>query len=145
MFMLKKMIIVVLLNFVIFFSIGIVLYNKRIVNDRKIDLFIIGLEDEKILTRYLNPNTPHKYMTVKIITPNTTRELCYEISSKKMIRITNCTKDIEITLDEHAVGSFTAAPYNPRSVLFSEFLMGHIRVTGIKLNDILTVLKWSEQ
>jgi hypothetical protein len=142
--MIKKIVLVLIINFIFFFSVGSVLYDHRTVNNRKVDLFVIGLEDEKILTDYLKPSTSHKCLAVKIITPSITKEIYYEISNKKLVRTDKCVKDIEITLDEHAVGSLTTAPYNSRNVIFSEFLMGHIRISGLKLKDFFTVLKWSD-
>lgn len=142
--MFKKIVLVLILNFIFFFSIGSLIFNHRTVNDRKVDLFLIGLNDEKILVDYLKPTTSHKYLTVKITTPSTTKEICYEISSKKLVETTRCAKDIEIDLDEHSVGSLTAAPYNSRNVLFSEFLTGHIKISGLRLNDVFAVLKWSD-
>jgi len=142
--MFKKIVLVIILNFIFFFSAGSFLFNHRTVSNRKVDLFVIGLEDEKILNDFLKPSTSHKYLTVKIATPSITKEICYEISSKNLVETNKCVKDIEINLDEHAVGSLTTAPYNSRNVIFSEFLTGHIRISGVKLNDFLTVLKWSD-
>lgn len=142
--MFKRIVLVLILNFIFFFGIGSFLFNHRTVNDRKVDLFVIGLEDEKILNEFLKPSTSHKYVTVKITTPSITKEICYEISSKNLVETNKCVEDIEIDLDEHAVGSLTTAPYNSRNVIFSEFLTGHIKVSGLRLNDVFTVLKWSD-
>jgi len=136
--MFKKIFAIIIINFLLFFGMGILLYNKRLDVDAKIDLFLIGLENKKLFNYFQIKN--HKYLNVKILTANKTIEKCYKILEKKLEETNNCVEDINVALDRHAISTIINNPYNLRSVLFSEFLTGHVKITGLRINDITSIM-----
>ena len=140
----QKMIILILVNFLVFFSIGKVFFDKRPAISGRIEYFLKGLENPK-LPYHLNLEKLHRnhnYLTIEIINSTSTiRKVCYQILSDRLKIIEDCKEDLEITMDEHAASSIIVASYYPQNTLFSEFIFGHIKVSGFTFDDILAILK----
>lgn len=144
--MLKKIVIIVLLNFFIFFSVGVIAFNKAIYVNDKLDPFLNSIANKKIGLYYFDLESMqklHKYVSIEIV--NSTgiiKRACYEINADSLKMIPECKDDVQIILDEHAASTIILGSMRPFNVLFSEFLMGHIRFKGLTINDFLMVLKW---
>lgn len=140
--MIKKIIAFLLLNFIVFFCAGKLMFDKRPqITENKITNFLGALENEKVGLYYLNLKKlgkNHEYINLKFISSTEIiKEACYKITPNKLERTAGCKEDIQITLDEHAVGSIFAASHDPEKVIFSEILFNHIKIEGIKLEDFL--------
>lgn len=144
--MLKKVIIFTILNFLILFCIGKIFFDDRTFDDYKMQRFLYSLENQKIGIYYIDFNKLGK--THNSLIPNLEdskgdrHSLCYEILPDRLVRSGNCTEDIIITFDKHAVGSFITASFNPKGIIFSEFLFGHVKIKGLSFSDILSVILW---
>ena len=141
----KKIIILVMINFALFFSAGYFLYEKRPDYRDKLNPFFDSLENEKVGLYYLNLGflqRNHNYLTIKIVNSSgVVAETCYEIKENRLERVGNCQKDLEIILDDHAMSSIIYSSYTMKNILFSEFLFGHAKINGLKLQDVFGVLK----
>jgi hypothetical protein len=143
--MLKKIFGIVIINFLLFFGLGAILYNKRPDVDTKINLFFIGLENKKLFN-YLQLKN-HKYLNIEIFTANETIERCYKILDEKLEKTDNCVEDIKVIFDEHSISTIINSPHNLRSMLFSEILTGHAKITGLRITDISNAMlkqDWEE-
>lgn len=120
------------------------MFDKRLDVRERLDPFLIGLENEKISEYYLNLKKLHKthtHLTIKFVNSTATiKEVCYEIQPDRLKKTSKCMEDLQIILDEHAASSLILSSFYPQNILFSEFLTGHVKVKGIKLNDILAIL-----
>ena len=144
--MLKKIFMLVILNFLIFFSVGKVMFDKEIDVSDKLEPFLDSLENTKIGAYYFhlgNMQKLHKYLSIEFInSTGTIKKVCYEIQSEKLERTAECENDIQIILDEHATSTIILGSMRPFNVLFSEFLMGHVKFEGLTFYDLMMVLKW---
>jgi hypothetical protein len=149
--MLKKIIIIILLNFLIFFSAGKILFDKTKDVKGKLDPFLDSMENPKIGLYFIdlgNLQKNHKYISLEFVNPTgTVKKACYEIHSDKLKKIPECKDDAQIILDEHATSMLIFGPtLRPFYILLSEFLMGHVKFKGLTpydfLYNFLAVLKW---
>jgi hypothetical protein len=138
------MVIFVAVTFLLFFSAGKILFDKRLPIEGRIDYFLKGLENPK-LPYQLNLeslSSNHQYLTIEIVNSTSTiRKACYRIMPDRLKMTDDCKDDLQIVLDEHAASSLISASYNPQNVLFSEFIFGHIRFQGLKFEDILAIFR----
>lgn len=141
----KKIIILLVINFILFFSFGYLIYEKREDYRDKLNPFFDSLGNEKVGLYYLNLDffqRNHKYLEIRVV--NSTggvADACYAILVNKLSRTTSCQNDIEIILDEHAMSSMIMSSYRMKDIILSEFLFGHIKIHGLKFQDFLGVLK----
>ena len=143
--MLKKIIILLAINFIIFFTVGFLLYERRPDYMDKLNPFFDSLENEKVGLYYLNLGVlqkNHKYLAIEVVnSTGVVKEACYDIQENKLKRVESCQKDLEIIFDEHAISSMITSSYSAKNLLFSEFLFGHVKINGLKLQDAFGVLK----
>lgn len=142
----QKFIIFIFIIFALFFSSGILLFNVRPSINDKVEPFLNSLTNEKIGLYYLNfDKFEGKNIRISVINGSKNiADRCYSVSKGKMVKtsLTTCSNDIEIIMDDHAVGSLVAYSYNMKNVLFSEFLFGHIKIKGLGLIGALSIVKF---
>jgi hypothetical protein len=142
----KKLIVFILIIFVLFFSSGILLFNERPDINGKIEPFLDSLTNKKIGLYYLNfDKFQGKDVRISVISGSKKiADRCYSVSSEGMIKasLTTCSNNIEIIMDDHAIGSFVASSYQMKNILFSEFLFGHIKIKGLRLIDTLSIINF---
>jgi len=121
------------------------MYGKRPEYRDKLDSFLNGLENEKIGSYYLNLDfisKNHKCMKLEITnSTGIVMDAYYKISESKFERINMCQEDVKIILDEHAISTIIMSSYNIKNILFSEFLFGHIKFSGLTFNDMVGAFK----
>jgi hypothetical protein len=132
------------LNFALLLTVGKILFDNRPPLDGRLDYFLNALESTKAPYSFNleSLHKSHKYMRLDVVNSSSViRSVCYEILQDRFKSTESCDYDFRIVLDEHAVRSIIAASYYPQNTLFSEFLFGHIHVYGMKLSDILAILR----
>ena len=139
-----KFAILTVLTFLVFFSVGRVFFDKRPPIDGRIDYFLMGLENPK-LPYHMNferLHVNHEFLRIKIVNSTSTlRDVCYNILPDGLKIVDSCKEDLTVVLDEHAAVSLITMSYYPQNTLLSEFIFGHVKVSGLKFNDILAILK----
>jgi len=129
------------LNLFIFFSVGGLLFNERPPVNDKIDIFLKTLEQPKTAYSIDFSKLTANHKTLHIIYQNDgeRKDVYYEITRNGFKRTAEMRDDIIISLDGHAFGTLLVSSYDPRMVFFSEFLTGHFSVTGIGVDDLLSM------
>lgn len=141
---LGKVILFTFLIFLVFFSAGFLILNERDdIGDRKLEMFINSITQKAVGKKFVNFEHLHKnhdFLSIEFETSGKTSSVCYRILQDKLEKTSECEKDIEIIMDEHATSSILTAPYNPIGILISEFLMGHIKVGGISIDAAMSLV-----
>ena len=131
-----------LTNIIVFFSVGILLFNDRPITEDKADLFLKTLTQPKT-SYYLDfsrLSKDHDNLRLKISSQKgIVRDVCYKITNKTLNPTSESCNDIVVELDDHALGTIILSSFHPREALFSEFITGHIKITGLGVDEILSL------
>ncbi len=135
---LYTMVVFILISIFFLFGVGKIFYDERTAPNANIEAFFKSLENPKVVNYYLDQSIfGNRTILIKVDKSSETVEACYSVSGSYVKRIyTDCKADISIIMDEHSMGSLIYANYNPKSTLISEYLLGHIKIEGLNLNDI---------
>jgi len=126
----RKAVAFIMVSLSLFLAVGIVAFNDRGFPDQNIEYFFQAVENPKALRFYGSLSTFGNTLAIEVQSNGATRKACYSIGAETK-RIPLCNADITITLDEHAFGSLIRADYYAKGTLASEYLFGHVKITGV--------------
>lgn len=135
----RKLAAFILISMSVFLVLGFSVFNNRSFPNDNIEYFFQALENPKALRFYGSLSSFGNTLQIEVESGSVTKTACYSIGAE-MKRISQCTPDITITLDEHAFGSLIRADYYAKGTLASEYLFGHVKIRGVSPLSLLRLL-----
>lgn len=133
-----KFILVIFIYFITAMLSELLFLNFRNINEENVNGFLLALEDSKAYSRYFNN---FRISDFCIDVPYWQKVKCFSVK-EKLIKIEQNDKLPKIILDNRALEGLIRGSFNPKEVIFSEFIFGHIKLENF---DIFSgVMLWKK-